>query len=351
MRDDRDEAAAAHPAQRLKAGKLPPELLERCLARIPHDDPRVILWPAVGEDAAAIAFGDRLLIAKTDPITFAADLIGWYAVNINANDVATCGAASRWFMATALLPETAEAGLAEGIFDQIIRGCGELGISLVGGHIEVTPQVARPVVVGCMLGEVARGGLVRTGGAEVDDQVVLTKGIAIEGSAILAREAAADLRARGVSEETIAAAREFLFRPGISVVADAAALLRVGGVTAMHDPTEGGLATGLAEMASAGKHGLRINLEAIPMLSECREICAALGLDPLGLIASGALLAALAPEQAPLAVEELGAQGISAAVIGEVRPHDEGLALVGPGGERPLPRFERDEVARYFDER
>jgi hydrogenase maturation factor len=335
----------------LKAGKLPPELLARCLAKIPRRDPRVMLWPEVGEDAAAIEFDDRLLAAKTDPITFAADLIGWYAVHINANDIATCGAVSRWFMATVLLPEGADAELAESIFDQIMWGCGELGVSLVGGHIEVTPQVARPLIVGCMLGEAARGGLIRTGGAQVGDLIVVTKGVAIEGSAILAREGAADLRARGVSEETIAAAREFLFRPGISVVADAAALLRVGGVTAMHDPTEGGLAAGLAEMASAGRHGLRVNLKAIPVLRECREICAALGIKPLGLIASGALLAALAPAKASLAVEALAAQGISAAIIGEVRPHDEGLTLVGADEAQPLPRFERDELARYLDER
>lgn len=342
-----DERSARH----LQAGKLPPDLLARCLAKIPRTDRRVVLWPAVGEDAAAIEFGPNLLIAKTDPITFAADLIGWYAVQVNANDIATCGGTPRWFMATVLLPEGARAEVAEEIFDQLLHACGELEITLVGGHTEITPRVARPVVVGCMLGEVDRDGLIRTAGARPGDALLLTKGIAIEGAAILAREAAEKLRARGVPEDTIRAAREFLFSPGISVVPEARALIQAGGVTSMHDPTEGGLATALAEMALAGDHGLRVGQELIPVLPECREICAALEMDPLGVIASGSLLAALGPEHAQRAVAELARAGISAAVIGEVRPREEGLILESRAGARPLPQFERDEVARYLDER
>jgi hydrogenase maturation factor len=332
----------------LKSGKLPADVLERCLAKIPRRDRRVVLWPEVGEDAAAIEFGANLLVATTDPITFAEDLIGWYAVHINANDVATCGATPRWFMATALLPDQTEAMLPEAIFDQILRVCAELDIALIGGHTEITPQVARPVIVGCMLGEVSREGLVRTGGARAGDALLLTKGIAVEGSAILAREAGEDLLGRGVSEQTLRAARELLFSPGISVVTEARILAQLGGVTAMHDPTEGGLATGLAEMARAGGHGLRVKQETIPVLPECREICAALGLDPMGLIASGCLLAAVAPDHTGQALAELGRAGIPAALIGEVRPREEGLILDSAAGARPLPRFERDEVARYF---
>ncbi|UCH34933.1 MAG: AIR synthase family protein [Armatimonadota bacterium] len=332
----------------LKAGKVPAALLERLLARIPRTDRRVVLWPAVGEDAAAIAFGEKLLIAKTDPITFAADLIGWYAVHVNANDIATCGAIPRWFMATVLLPEGATADMAQAIFDQIVDACDGADIAVVGGHSEVTPQVARPVVVGCMLGEVERDGLVRTGGARPGDALVLTKGVAVEGTAVLAREAADELRARGVPQDELRAARQFLFSPGISVVREAAILAGGGGASAMHDPTEGGLATGLAEMAVAGGHGLRVNEDAILILPECRAICGALELDPLGLIASGSLLAAVPPARAYRAVGELEQAGIAAAVIGEVRPREDGLVMDSARGARPLPQFERDELARYF---
>lgn len=334
----------------LRSGKLPAHMLADLLAKIPRNDRRVVLWPEIGEDAAAIEFGETLLIAKTDPITFAADLIGWYAVHINANDIATCGATPRWFMANVLLPEAVEEAVVEAIFDDLVRACAELGVSLIGGHTEITPQVARPVVVGCMLGEVGRGGLVRTAGARPGDALLLTKGIAIEGTAVLAREAGQELRARGVGEEQLGRARGLLFAPGISVVRECGILAQSAGVTAMHDPTEGGLATGLWEMAHASGQGLRVDEEAIAILPECRAICEALGLDPLGLIASGALLAALEPQRAKAATEELRQSGIEAAIIGEVRPRDDGVVLDSKAGRRPLPQFERDELARYFDQ-
>jgi hydrogenase expression/formation protein HypE len=334
---------------RLQPGKLPADVLARCLAKIPRHDRRVVLWPAIGEDAAAIDFGDTFLVAKTDPITFAEDLIGWYAVHVNANDIATCGAVAQWFMATVLLPEGAQEALAESVFDQLLRACKDLDIALVGGHIEVTPQVARPVVVGCMLGEVVRAGLIRTSGAQVGDTLVVTKGIAVEGTALLAREAAAELGRRGVTDLALRRASEFLFTPGISIVPEARILALVPGAHAMHDPTEGGLATGLVELASASQQGLRVREDAIPILPECREICTALGLDPLGLIASGSLLASLAPDAVDKALAALGNARIPAAVIGEVRPRREGLILEAGSKVRPLPAFERDELARYFE--
>lgn len=122
----------------MQVGKLPPDLLERLLSQHPCRDPRVLVGPRVGEDAAVIEFGDRLLVAKSDPITFATDLIGWYAVHVNANDLAVTAATPCWFMATVLLPEGGEPSLVEDIFDQIQRACAELGVSLVGGHTEVT---------------------------------------------------------------------------------------------------------------------------------------------------------------------------------------------------------------------
>ena len=134
---------------RLKVGKLPPEILGRLLAGTPCTDPRVVVGPRIGEDAAVIDFGATYLVAKTDPITFATDRIGWYAVNINANDVAAMGARPKWFLATLLLPEgSADEGLAEGIFNDIVASCAGLGISLVGGHTEITAGLERPILVG-----------------------------------------------------------------------------------------------------------------------------------------------------------------------------------------------------------
>ena len=119
-------------------GKLPIDLLTRLLSDIDVRDPRVVLGARTGEDAALIDMGDRYLVAKTDPITFATDLIGWYLVQVNANDLAVMGATPRWLMATLLLPEGTTEAQTETIFAQLLEACDSLGITLIGGHTEIT---------------------------------------------------------------------------------------------------------------------------------------------------------------------------------------------------------------------
>ena len=334
-------------------GKLPSEHLARLLARQAPSDPRVVLGPGIGCDAAVIdccapscGQAGRYLVAKTDPITFASDEIGWYAVHVNANDVACTGAAPRWFLATLLLPEDrTPPTLVDAIFDQIANACRELDVTLVGGHTEITHRLDRPIVVGCMLGEVAPEKLVRPDGAQPGDALLLTKGIAVEGTAIIARE----IGANGLGRDFLERCRGFLHTPGISVVRDAATAVAAGRVHAMHDPTEGGLATGLLEIAQAGGVGLEVQEDAIPILAETQTLCSRLGLDPLGLIASGALLLAVAPEDADAVLSALEEAGILANCIGQVVEPERGVALRGSTGARPLPRFERDEIARLFE--
>lgn len=329
-------------------GKLPLELLSDLLGKIDARDPRVALGARAGEDAALIDMGDRYLAAKTDPITFATDLIGWYAVQVNANDLAVMGATPRWLMATLLLPESASADDVRAIFNQLLDACDALGVTLIGGHTEITHNLPRPIAIGAMLGEVAKDKVVLTSGAQVGDSIALTQGVAIEGVAILAREAADALASKGVSQDVIRRAQDLLFTPGISVAKAAAIACDVGGVNSMHDPTEGGLATGLLEIATAAGVGVAVDANRIPVLPECRAVCDALSLDPLGLIASGALLATLPPAAARRLTDTLRRAGIPAVEIGRVTPASEGLRLISNGAERALPTFERDELARFF---
>jgi hydrogenase maturation factor len=336
---------------RLALGKPPAEVLDRLFAGLPIRDPRVIMGPRVGEDAAVLDIGDRYLIAKVDPITFVAEEIGWYAVHINANDLAVRGARPAWFLMTLLLPERqADEGLLAAIFTQVQDACLAVGASLVGGHTEVTSGLDRPILAGAMLGEVEKDRLVTTAGACVGDAVLLSKGIAVEGASILAREFEQPLRDRGIASGLLARAREFVRRPGISVLPDARAALAASPVHAMHDPTEGGLATGLWELASAAGVGLCLDRDAIPVLAECRALCEALTIDPLGLIASGALLLTCSRHEADRILAAWAARGIDGSIIGEVTPREEGCRLRRAGGEGPLPRFARDEVARLLDE-
>jgi hydrogenase expression/formation protein HypE len=313
-------------------------------------DERVVLGPRVGEDAAVIDMGDRYLVATTDPITFVLDVhgdLGWYALVVNANDVAVRGAAPRWFLATCLLPEgrTTEETV-EALFAQLGAACRALGVSLVGGHTEITHGLDRPLVIGTMLGEVTKDRLVTTGGARSGDAILVTKGIPVEGTSIIARVRGAELERRGYPAAVLIRAREYLSR--LSVVPEALLAAELVRVHAMHDPTEGGLATALWELAEAAGVGLAIDAERIPILPEGRTLCAEFGLDPLGTIASGALLAAVAPADAPAVLHAWARQGIDCAYIGRAVPREAGVTLTAGGKARELPLFPQDEITRLF---
>ena len=333
----------------LPVGKLDLDLLGDLLKFRGWPDERVVLGPQIGEDAALIDFGDRCLVAKTDPITFVAEDIGWYLVQVNANDLATTGAVPRWLLVTLLLPEkktTPE--LVRRIFAQIDRACRDLHIAVVGGHTEVTHGVDRPLAIGHMLGEVPKGRWVTTGGARVGDDIVLAKGIAIEGTSIIAREMGEELGRRGYSLDFIGRAQNYLYDPGISIVREARLALERVEVHAMHDPTEGGLATGLHELARAANVGICVDGEAIPVLPECASLCAEFGLDPLGTIASGALLVAVPHEQAAALVSAYHNEEVTCAIIGRVTAADRGLVLRSASGVADLPHFDQDEITRLF---
>jgi hydrogenase maturation factor len=336
----------------MDVGKLPNDLLASLLGKVQSRDPRVVLGPGIGRDAAVIDNGGpKLLVAKTDPVTFASDLIGWYAVNVNANDIACMGARPAWLMTTILLPDGASAQLAETIFDQVTQACEALEIELVGGHTEITYRLDRPIVVGALLGEVERDRLVRPDGARPGDALILTKGIAIEGTAVLAREAVDELRRAGMTPSDIDAGKAYIFDPGISVVKEAIAAGKAVRVHAMHDPTEGGLATALYEMAAASGTGVSVHDERIRILPATRRLCDAAGLDPMGLLASGALLLAVADEDATKALESIRSAGVPAERIGTLLHQEDGVIMEGNIKPRPVPRFARDEVARFLTER
>jgi hydrogenase maturation factor len=301
----------------------------------------------VGEDAAVIDMADRYLVATTDPITFVTDDLGWYALVVNANDLAVRGAAPRWFLATCLLPEgrTTVADV-EALFAQLGEACQALGVALVGGHTEVTHGLDRPLVVGAMLGEVAKDRLVTTGGARPGDVLLLTKGVPVEGASIIARVRAAELRARGFDADWLGRARGSVSR--LSVLPEARLAVELATVHAMHDPTEGGIATALWELAEAAGVGLVVDAERIPLVPEGAVLCRTFGLDPLGTIASGALLLALGPADAGVVLDGLAREGIAAAFIGRVVASEAGVTLTRGGTAGPLPRFEQDEITRLF---
>ncbi len=334
----------------LPAGKLPNDLLNIYLDMLEIEDDSVLVKAGVGEDTAAVSIADEEVITlKTDPITFVVENIGTYAVQINANDIATSGATPRWFLTTLLLPVgTTPAEILDLMLE--LKGVySTWGISLCGGHTEITDAVTRPVVNGTLIGTVARKNLIDKRNMRPGDRVLVTKGAAVEGTAILAGECAALLRDLGVSDEELRAGRDYL--KGISILPEAAIARRCRGVTAMHDVTEGGLATALEELSIAGGHKIRIDMSSIRILPETERLCGLLGLNPLGLIGSGSLLVCCTSETHEQLLADMHASGIETACIGEVLETGQGVEAHSGGKPVAWPRFAVDELARFFQEK
>ena len=329
-------------------GKLDYRLLEKLLNLNRIKDPRVIVGPRIGEDAAVIDFGERYLVAKTDPITFTTHRIGWYAVNVNANDIATMGATPKWLLATALLPEgKTDTKLVTQIFRDIMKSAQALNITLCGGHTEVSHKIDRPIIIGHMLGEVEKDKLVVNARARSGDDLLLTKGIAIEGTAIIARERAAAIKKR-FGDRFVKRAQAFVDKPGLSVVADALLANKVAKIHAMHDPTEGGLATGILELTEVSETGAIIDAGKIPCYKETEQICELYNIQPLGLIASGALLIALNPRDTKEVIAILAENGIMCTPIGKLTKKSEGLKLAKKGKLVKMPTFKVDEITKVL---
>jgi len=333
----------------LPLGKLSPIFLSELLEKYTTEDETIIVGPRVGNDATVIDQGDFYLIAKTDPITFITEDIGYYTININANDIACMGGIPRWFLATLLLPEaqTTEQ-MVENIFSQLSSACQDLNILFCGGHTEVTYGINRPIVVGQMLGIVEKESLVTSRNTTQGDDILLTKGIAIEATSIIAREKREKL-CNIYSEELIEKCKNFIYEPGISVLRDALLALQVGGVHAMHDPTEGGLAMGLHELAIASGVGMKISEYDIPILPESKLLCDQFNIDPMGAIASGALLIVTDQHQTHKIIEIFKQNQIAIKNIGKIMPAEYGVKILVNGDEVDLPQFHQDEITKLFN--
>ena len=327
-------------SERLSVGKLPAALLGELLAAAPANDASVVLGPAIGEDAAVVAVPDGALVTATDPITLTSSDAGRYAVIINANDVAVTGARPRWFQVAVLLPPGTDADHVRALFAEITGALDELDATLVGGHTEVTPAVRQPVLVGQMLGTVTTDRIVASSGASAGDVLVQVGPVPVEGAAVLADGRREDLT--GLPDDLVASAAGAAVEPGISVV-DAALSAAAQGATAMHDPTEGGLAAGLHELADASGVRLRLSGGAVDWFAPGVAVCEALGADPWATLASGCLLATFPPEGVAAAVEALRTAGHTAVQLG-VSEAGSGVLV----DEVALPAPGRDEVARLL---
>ena len=320
-------------------GKVPMRVLKKIVYK--HLGARrsdVILGPSIGEDAAILRAGNEILVLKSDPVTGALERVGFLAVHVNANDVATRGVEPSWLVSTILLPENFDERAIKTICSQMDKAASSLGIAIVGGHTEVTPGLDHAIVIGATAGVAKDGRYVRSDGARPSDKLIMTKGAGVEGTAILASDRRTFLEER-VGGRTVARARRFYER--ISVVRDALIAFRTGGVHAMHDPTEGGIAGGLHEIADASGVGFTVDDSEISVAEETRMICGAFDIDPLQLVGSGALLIACEASMADQIVNRLAEEKIEAAIIGEVLAERGNRFIVRRDGKRaklPVPK-------------
>ncbi len=330
---------------KLLLGKLPPNILEKYVFnRLGAKDSRVIVGPKIGEDAAIIDFNDKVLVMHSDPITGAIENIGWLAINVSSNDVAVRGAKPKWISLVILLPENADLNLLDEITRQVDEAAKKLEIAIVCGHTEVTPNLDRPIIISTAIGETTKDKYVTTSGANVGDKIILTKGAAIEGTAIFAHEFEEYLK-KHLPVEVIENAKKYI--QYLSVLKEALTLIEIGGVTAMHDPTEGGVLGGLQELAKASNVGFKIYEEKVIINPETKMICNLLKVDPLKTISSGSLIATVKPEKANEAINKLKNETIKASIIGEIT--SEGMKLIKSDGkiinvEKPV----QDELWRII---
>jgi len=324
-------------------GKVPPKaLLEIVFKYLGARRSDVIMGAAHGEDAAIVRAGKELLALSCDPISGALNRIGHLSVRVTTNDVATRGVRPIWFLSCIMLPEGSGGAVLRTICRQMDEAAKRIGVAIIGGHSEVTPGLDHPLVIGFSAGVVRKQGYVSCSGARPGGKIILTKGAGVEGTAILASDRAEPLR-RALGTRFIERATSFFEMT--SVVDDAMTAFNYGSVQAMHDPTEGGVAGGLNELANAAKTGFRVYENAIEVAPETREICRFFRIDPLRLVSSGSLLIVADEKGAKGIVSQLERRNIGAAVIGEVlRDRRKRILVKRNGREENLPLPYADDL-------
>ncbi len=335
----------------MKTGKLDIDILKGLLERHTILDPQVVIGPKIGEDAAVVDLGegsDCYWVVTSDPITFTTEEIGYYGVVVNMNDLAAMGATPKWFLATLLFPEESNLESIEKVFKQIHDACHRFKISFIGGHTEVAPGIGRIILSGHMIGEVKKDRLVTTSGTREGDLLLLVKGVCVEGTSIIAREKESELLARGIKSSFIQRAKRFIFEPGIDVLQAARIACDTVPVHSMHDPTEGGLINGIVEIALASEKEIEVNLEKVLIYEESRTLCQEYELNPLGVIASGALLLTISPSDLSSLLKAFREVFIPIEVIGQVRKGKPRVLAIDEKGIREIPPFSRDEILKIY---
>jgi hydrogenase expression/formation protein HypE len=322
------------------------ELKKHVFPFVGTNDPDVILGAAFGEDVALTRIGDDVLVSHVDPIVGAIGNIGWLAVHVACNDIATSGAPPRWILLLILVPAKDDMDLLEQVMRDANRASNEIGVSIIGGHTGYSSGLSRPLVAVTALGVATDRKPVRTSGAQVDDHVLVTKGIALEGTAILAQDFADVALKSGLTRQDLEEARKLM--TDVSVVQEALALAEHG-ATSMHDVTRGGVLETLLEIALLSNVRISIDASRVPIPPIVSQFANAFQFDPLRMISSGTLAATVPPDRMPDVSDSLRKAGVPFADVGRVTEGD-GVLLLQKGENTHYReiRCEDDELARMW---
>lgn len=327
--------------KKLSFGKIPIDVLARTVLKTPgrpSDD--IITGPRAGVDFSVLKRGSGYVIVSADPITGVTKNIGSYAIKVSANDVATSGNRPMFAEIIILLPEGATEARLSRVSREIDETASRLGISILGGHTEVTPGLSRPIVMVTVFSFVKS--FVTSADANEGDVILMTKTAGLEGASELAREY--PFPPRSIPARVLREARRLIDEVGI--VEEAVAAFGTGKVHAMHDCTEGGILGAVFEMSLASGLGFRLWEEAVPVSPQAKAICKRLSIDPLKLIGSGSLLIAVSKDNEATVARKLS-KLTRVTSIGEFRIGKRSV-VHGDGSETNLSEAPVDELWRVL---
>ncbi len=328
----------------LGTGKLPHSQLKKLLAAVQSRNSQLILGPEVGLDAAIVRTPGNALVVTSDPITLANDLSAYYCVHVNANDIAVMGAKPEFMTIVALAPPLPQREITK-IARQLAKYAGELDITIVGGHTEITDAVKAPVLIATMFGKLQSKKMISAASAKPGDVLIMTKTAAIESTAIIARAKGDLLRQKGWSQASIKKSSNLLFDPGISIIPEAKIAVKAG-CSGMHDATEGGIISAVWEITQASKVKIELDLKSIPILPETEKACNIFGINPLCSISSGSLLITISPKSAGNMLNRLKKSNIPATTIGKVTK-GKAILINNNSGSHLAPV--QDQITKIYD--
>lgn len=287
------------------------------LAKTGCGSEKVVIGPAMGVDSAILKVPGGFMAVAEDPIFPSVRMspkdFAYVTVHIGASDVAVMGIKPEFMTYSLLLPPDTKEDYIASLVREISAEAKRQGISIVGGHTGYYGAVTCPTIGGITVWGYGKK-YVSPKGARTGDNLVITKGIAIEAAALLGFELGEALKGKLESGDIRRAAKRM---KEISVVKDAEIASGFQGVHAMHDATEGGTKRGVWEVAEASGKGVLLDMDSYKVPKDIESICRIFGLDPWEIISEGTLVIAVSPKDTKTLQKALAAKGIQSAVIGK----------------------------------